>query len=100
MIKCPICGTEFDEKTGRRPKKFCGEPCKIKFWNASKRFAKIEKVVNSSEPHQNTQTWVDSNLNEVDKPVTDEVVTITIPPKSRIQLLMEQAEQELKNKTK
>jgi gluconate kinase len=65
-----------------------------------KEFTEILEEINKAEPHQNTQTWVDSNLKEVDTPVTDEAVTINIPPKSRIQELMEQAEQELKNKTK
>lgn len=42
-MKCPSCGNEFDEKTGRRPKKFCSDPCKVKFWNA---FKKMQKGAN------------------------------------------------------
>jgi len=36
-MECPVCKIEFDEKTGRRPKKFCSDPCKVKFWNAAKK---------------------------------------------------------------
>jgi len=34
---CPICKIEFNEHTGRRPKKFCSDGCKVKFWNAFKK---------------------------------------------------------------
>ena len=33
MTNCPQCGNQFDEKTGRRPKKFCSDECKVKWWN-------------------------------------------------------------------
>ena len=33
MTSCPQCGNKFDEKTGRRPKKFCSDECKVKWWN-------------------------------------------------------------------
>ena len=36
-MECPVCKKEFDEKTGRRPKKFCSDACKVKFWNAFKK---------------------------------------------------------------
>jgi endogenous inhibitor of DNA gyrase (YacG/DUF329 family) len=35
-MECPICKKEFNEHTGRRPKKFCSDECKVKFWNAFK----------------------------------------------------------------
>ena len=70
MINCPQCGDKFDEKTGRRPKRFCSDDCKVTWWNEQRSPKKEEK--------------------RADEP----------PPKSRIQELMEQAEQELKNKTK
>lgn len=36
-MECPICKKEFNEKTGRRPKRFCSDGCKVKFWNAFKK---------------------------------------------------------------
>ena len=40
MINCPQCGNLFDEKTGRRPKKFCSDACKVRFWNGRKNVAR------------------------------------------------------------
>lgn len=39
-MECPVCKKEFDEKTGRRPKKFCSDECKVKFWNSQKKIKK------------------------------------------------------------
>lgn len=36
-MECPVCKKDFNEKTGRRPKKFCSDECKVKFWNAKKK---------------------------------------------------------------
>lgn len=36
-MDCPVCKKEFNEKTGRRPKKFCSDACKVKFWNGQKK---------------------------------------------------------------
>jgi hypothetical protein len=36
-MECPVCQKQFDEKTGRRPKRFCSDACKVKFWNANKK---------------------------------------------------------------
>ena len=55
-MECPVCKIEFDEKTGRRPKKFCSDPCKVKFWNSQK------KVVVKDYTKQSTGTT--QNLNE------------------------------------
>ena len=76
MINCPQCGNQFDEKTGRRPKKFCSDDCKVKFWNGQKKVAAIEKAMKNPEPYQNTQTWVDVNLNVVENPVSQESVKV------------------------
>lgn len=35
-MRCPVCKKEFDEYTGRRPKKFCSDACKVKYFNAVK----------------------------------------------------------------
>jgi glycine/serine hydroxymethyltransferase len=46
-MKCPVCKKEFDEHTGRRPKKFCSDACKVKFWNKNK-IAKLK--LNNQSP--------------------------------------------------
>lgn len=47
-MECPICKKEFNEHTGRRPKKFCSDECKVKFWNA---FKKVQKgIVENNKP--------------------------------------------------
>ena len=44
-MECPMCKKSFDENTGRRPKKFCSDACKVKFWNGFKRVKKrIERA--------------------------------------------------------
>lgn len=42
-MQCPICQTEFNEHTGRRPKRFCGVACKIKFFNLKKKADRLIK---------------------------------------------------------
>jgi hypothetical protein len=80
-MKCPTCNIEFDEKTGRRPKKFCSDKCKVKFWNGQKRVAEILKAIGDVESHQTTQTWVDQNLNDIPKsqePPKSTAVTVSL----------------------
>lgn len=43
-MECPVCKNEFDPYTGRRPKKFCSDGCKIQWHNVSK------KVVENNKP--------------------------------------------------
>jgi hypothetical protein len=45
-MDCPVCKKEFDEHTGRRPKKFCSDNCKVKFWNVKKKVAENNKPEN------------------------------------------------------
>ena len=45
-MECPVCKKEFVSETGRRPKKFCSDPCKVKFWNAFKRVSENNKPEN------------------------------------------------------
>lgn len=40
MTQCPVCLKEFNQYTGRRPKRFCSEECKVKYFNAEKKIAK------------------------------------------------------------
>jgi len=40
-MECPVCKNEFDEYTGRKPKKFCTDACKVKFWNAQKQVKEL-----------------------------------------------------------
>ena len=62
MINCPQCGNQFDEKTGRRPKKFCTDPCKVKYWNAFKK-----KVVENTEVGEIVKLKVESPITLVIK---------------------------------
>lgn len=75
MISCPICGKEFDEKTGRRPKRFCSEPCKIKFWNANKKTPKKESVPEFKQSLDETPKEV---IKEVDKKI-EEISQPSVP---------------------
>ncbi len=52
-MDCPICKKEFDEKTGRRPKKFCSDACKVKFWN---KFKKMQSGAETKPPEYKEQT--------------------------------------------
>ena len=54
-MECPVCKKEFNEATGRRPKKFCSDPCKVKFFNAKK------KVVKNNEPETKNKIEGDRN---------------------------------------
>lgn len=36
-MECPVCKKEFTEHTGRRPKKFCSDKCKVKYFNTLKK---------------------------------------------------------------
>lgn len=48
-MKCPVCKNDFNPDTGRRPKRFCSNACKVKFWNdfkkANQNTEEIKKVV-------------------------------------------------------
>lgn len=54
-MECPVCKKDFNEKTGRRPKKFCSDECKVKFWNAKK------KVVENNLPETKKKIEEDRN---------------------------------------
>lgn len=47
-MECPICKKEFVSETGRRPKKFCSDACKVKFWNAFKKVNENNKPENKA----------------------------------------------------
>lgn len=51
-MKCPVCKNEFNPDTGRRPKRFCSDNCKVKFWNAKKKVAKNNKPEKKAEIEQ------------------------------------------------
>ena len=55
-MKCPVCKKDFDEHTGRRPKKFCSDECKVKFWNAKKRVVVNNKPENKKRIEEERQT--------------------------------------------
>jgi len=60
-MECPVCKNEFDEYTGRKPKKFCSDACKVKFWNAQK------KVVENNKPEKKKEIENDRNPTEKKK---------------------------------
>ena len=45
---CQICKTAFNEHTGRRPKKFCSDKCKVAFWNKNKK-PKVVEIKNLNQ---------------------------------------------------
>lgn len=50
-MKCPVCEKEFISKTGRRPKKFCSDSCKVRFWNSKKKKVQdLTKPTNEVKP--------------------------------------------------
>lgn len=55
-MECPVCKKEFDEYTGRRPKRFCSDECKIKFWNAKKKVAENIKPENKKRIEEERHT--------------------------------------------
>lgn len=42
-MNCPTCKKEFNPHTGRRPKKFCSDNCKVKYFNARKVLKNIKE---------------------------------------------------------
>jgi hypothetical protein len=44
-MECPVCKKQIEAYTGRRPKKFCGDVCKVKYFNAKKRVAENKQEV-------------------------------------------------------
>ena len=75
MTSCPNCKKEFEEKTGRRPKRFCSENCKDTFWNFQKRIAAKDvapkKVQDLSKPN--------TEVKPVEQPKTNYVVDTRKP---------------------
>lgn len=52
-MECPICKKDFNPETGRRPKKFCSDQCKVKFWNKFKGKEKPEINVQDANKQTN-----------------------------------------------
>lgn len=59
-MECPVCKKEFNEHTGRRPKKFCSDECKVKFWNAKKKVALNNKPENKKRIEEERNTPIDT----------------------------------------
>lgn len=78
-MECPVCKKGFDENTGRRPKRFCSDPCKVKFWNANKKPPKpqiqdFSKPTNkvpdlSKEPPKTNYTVDMERISELEKEI-------------------------------
>lgn len=86
-MECPVCKNDFNENTGRRPKKFCGDSCKVKFWNSKKRalkeVAETVPIIESSAPEKEPETAQNDTMPEF---------------KTTFERLMWESEQELKTK--
>ena len=54
MGQCLNCKKEIQEYTGRRPKKYCSDPCRQKFFQAKKKREK-PKVISSTPERQDIQ---------------------------------------------
>lgn len=89
-MQCPICKKEFNEKTGRRPKKFCSDVCKVKWWN-------LQRAIKKEGDADKKLKEEVANDTEITK-ILEEINTSEPPKLSRIQELMKQAEQELNTK--
>lgn len=67
-MNCPVCKKEFNEHTGRRPKKFCSDECKIRFWNDKKKVVlrNLNEITGSKEikPPKTTNTNIDTTPKE------------------------------------
>lgn len=57
MDKCKNCGVEIIRNTGRRPKEFCSDSCRVKFWQKNKKKKspnpEPEKKEEKTEPANN-----------------------------------------------
>lgn len=78
-MECPVCQKEFDEKTGRRPKKFCSDACKVRYWNSQKPFI-AKKMVKKTPP---------TNSNNLNRPFN------TTPYTSESSLSTEQIKEQI-----
>jgi len=67
-MECQVCKKDFNEKTGRRPKKFCSDECKVKFWNAKKRVAVNNKPENKKRILEERNTVLVKNFNQPEPP--------------------------------
>ena len=53
---CPVCKKDFDPHTGRRPKKFCSEECKVKYFNARKKVKENNRPENKKRIEEERNT--------------------------------------------
>jgi len=84
-MNCPICKKEFNEKTGRRPKKFCSDVCKVKFWNGVKKHKIEVKVINLTEPLK-PKDYIKKPLKNESVNTTQKVYTIEMCEKELMTL--------------
>lgn len=97
-MECPVCKKDFDEKTGRRPKKFCSDGCKVKWWNAKKKV-----VVNNKPKNKERILYERSSTAQFDgkriNPLTiDEMAQWVEPTKNpEIQLQIDKLQEDIKN---
>lgn len=77
-MECPICKKEFNENTGRRPKKFCSDECKVKFWNIQKKIQRNnkpeEKKDDERQKNETDQPSDNQSLNSTQETILAEII--------------------------
>lgn len=71
-MKCPVCKKDFNPDTGRRPKKFCTDECKVKFWNAAKKVQQNNKPENKKRIEEERSATPDFGKDQVRMPPVSE----------------------------
>lgn len=79
-MECPVCKKEFNEHTGRRPKRFCSESCKVKFFNAKKTVQKNNQPENKKEVEKQITTVVEPKVIQMRNETQPVAETDCIPP--------------------
>ena len=81
-MECPVCKKGFNEHTGRRPKKFCSDGCKVKFWNTQKRVVdgKLDEAVKKYTSFESASEFIEFKTSvdnsEKIKELEEEIKTI------------------------
>lgn len=75
MDKCKNCGVEIVRNTGRRPKEFCSDSCRVKFWQKNKKNKspnpEPKKKKEKTEPANNNPQSTDVKVNSSGYPSDD-----------------------------
>ena len=81
-MNCPVCQNEFNPNTGRRQKRFCSDPCKVKFWNAFKKVGKNNQPEKKVAIEAERET-VSEASNKATNPLTQKEAIPPMPIKEK-----------------